>query len=97
MVKYIKTNSSSNWVVVFFDDKGYNPAGSDGVFYSPYKSKEKTISYMLSPDVVKHKRYPNFVVISYSDWDRMSGSNYEKLDNYIDRAIASGNYYTQDI
>lgn len=95
MVKYVKASADTKYVVVFFNDAGYSPAGSDGVYYSPYNSERSTVNAILSPDFVKHRRYPNFVVITYSQWDAMSGANYEKLFDYIDDAISSGNYYTQ--
>ena len=84
------------YVVVFFDDKGYNPPGS-GTFYTHLKTKEGAIRRVMSPDFAKHPPYTNFIVITPSEYDSMSGSNWEKMGEYIKQAMSDNNYYKQNI
>lgn len=91
----LSESNNQGLVAVFFNDDGYSPAGNDGTFISDIKSPQALVSRINSKDFVKKTKYPNFIILSYSEWDRMTGSNYEKLDSYIKRALKSNKYYTQ--
>ena len=94
--KRITERYDDGYVVIFFDDEGYNPAGSEGTFYSHLKTKQGAINRVMSPDFAKHTPYTNFIVITPSEYDNMSGSNWEKMGEYIKQAMKDNNYYKQD-
>ena len=96
MTKYLKNSSTSSWVVVFFDDNGNIPVGRDGIFYSPYNSRGRTVDLILSQRFRRRSYFTNFIVISYSTFFALTFDNIERLQKYIDTIIKSGNYYSQD-
>jgi len=79
-------------VLIYIDENGNVPCGSEGVFITELKTRqgiinriEKHMRYMAS------KRYDRYIIITYSNW-----RNHHSIEDIMDE-IADGMYTIYDI
>lgn len=72
-------------MVVFYDEQGNNPLGSDGVYYSHgLKTIAGLRKRMNKPDFASIQNYDTMVIVPHSTWSKTSASelyngNYPKF------------------